>query len=177
MGSKGCSAQNCALQRLGAFSQRFCAGTEPSPAASQGLPSALLVVTCSGPLRALVSSHWLSVAGIATGVSPVSTGYYLNTCPSKGPVSFSQFQGDIYSQLGSTTQDPFLRAGANTPAFTDLSRAESFLSELIHSSFSVITQNLELWSKNWGSHICWVMGFKSMLAHQWSCDPAVDLEW
>lgn len=70
------------------------------------------------------------------------------------PVSFSGLQGDTYTQLGSPTQDPFLKAGANTPSFTDLTRAESFLSELIHSSFSVITQSLELWSKNWGSQIC-----------------------
>lgn len=96
----------------------------------------------------------LSVADIASGVSPPSTGYYLNTCPSMGPVSFSGLQGDTYTQLGSTTQDPFLKAGANTPPFIDLTRTESFLSELIHSSFSVITQSLELWSKNWGSQIC-----------------------
>lgn len=111
------------------------------------------------PLSSLVSSHcqWLTLP---------STGYCLNTCASLGPVSFPGLQGDTYSQLGSTTQDLFLKAGADTPPFTDLTRADSFLSESIHSSFSVITQNLELWSKSWGSQICWVMGFKSVLAHQ-----------
>lgn len=126
----------------------------PVQAASKGL-----LATCPLPFSWCSQIEFtgfltLSVADIATAVPPPSTGHCLNTCASLGPVSFPGLQGDTYSQLGSTTQDLFLKAGANTPPFTDLTRAESFLSESIHSSFSVITWNLELWSKNWGSQIC-----------------------